>query len=109
MKLLITIVHQEDAENLINELIQKKYPLTKMESSGGFLKGKNITILIAVDDKKVKDVLKVIKENCNERTEYITPAPAVADPGEFLMPTPVKIQVGGATVFIIKIESCEKL
>jgi uncharacterized protein YaaQ len=109
MKLLIAIVHKEDADNLINALTQKKYHATFIESSGGFLKNKNTTIFLGIDNKKVPDVLGVIKKNCKSRKEYVSPAPAVIEPGEFLMPSSVEVRVGGATVFILNIEKCERL
>jgi len=109
MKLLIAVVHQEDADNLIEALIKKKYQATRIESSGGFLKSKNVTIFLGVEDKKVAEVLKIIKTNCKARNEYLSPAPPVVEPGEFFMPTSIKVKVGGATVFILPVESFKKL
>lgn len=109
MKLLIAIIHREDVDKLIETLTQKKYQATRIDSSGGFLKGKNATILLGVDDKKVSDVLKIIKQNCKSRTEYVSPAPPVVEPGEFFMPSSVEVKVGGATVFVLPIEKQERL
>jgi uncharacterized protein YaaQ len=109
MKLLTVIVHREDVDNLIEALTQKKYQATRIDSSGGFLKGKNAIVLLGVENKKVSDVLKLIKKNCKSRTEYISPAPSLVEPGEFFMPSPVEVKVGGATVFILKVEKCERL
>jgi uncharacterized protein YaaQ len=109
MKFLIAVVHTEDVDSLIESLTQKKYQATRIDSSGGFLKGKNATIFLGVDDKKVSDVLKIIKTNCKSRTEYVSPAPSLVEPGEFFMPTSVKVKIGGATVFILSIEKHQKL
>ena len=109
MKLLITIVHKEDIDKLVEALTQKKYQATRIDSSGGFLKGKNATIFLGVENKKVPDALKIIKQNCKSRTEYVSPAPPVVEPGEFFMPSSVKVKVGGATVFILPIEKQERL
>ncbi len=109
MKLLIAIVHREDADSLIEGLTQKKYQATRIDSSGGFLKGKNATIFLGIEGKKVSDVLKVIRQNCKSRTEYVSPAPPVVEPGEFFMPSSVEIKVGGATVFILPVEKQERL
>lgn len=109
MKLLIAIVHPEDADNLIEALKQQKHQVTRLESWGGFLKNKNVTLLLGLKENKVAEVLKIIKSNCRSRTEYISPAPSVAEPGEFFLPTSVKVKVGGATVFILNIERYERL
>lgn len=109
MKLLIAIIHPEDASNLISELNENKFPATEIETKGSFLKTKNVTIFLGVEDKKVDDVLKIIRKNCKSRTEYISPAPSLTEPGEFIMPTSVKVKIGGATVFILPVEDFKKL
>lgn len=109
MKLIFAIVHKEDAGNLVDALIQEKYQVTKLDSTGGFLREKNATIMLGVDDKKVEDCLKVIKKNCQARTEYITPAPSGAEPGELFVPNPVEVKVGGATVFIVKVDDFKQI
>ena len=80
-----------------------------MASSGGFLQQGNATLLIGVDDDKVQEVIQVIRENCRERSRYLTPIPPMVEPGEFFMPYPVEVQVGGATVWVIPVETFEKL
>ncbi|HEX2987961.1 MAG TPA: cyclic-di-AMP receptor, partial [Chloroflexota bacterium] len=47
--------------------------------------------------------------SCNTRTQYINPLPPVMEPGEFYMPYPVEVQVGGATVFVLNVERWERL
>jgi uncharacterized protein YaaQ len=39
----------------------------------------------------------------------MTPMPPMVEPGEFFMPYPVEVQVGGATVFVVDVEKFEKL
>lgn len=107
MKLVIAICHQEDAGPLVDELIAKKYPVTRLESEGGFLKEKNATILVGTD--KTSDVFKIIKKNCQSRTEYLTPNPPTTEPGETFLPEPVEVKVGGATVFVLEVEEFKQL
>jgi uncharacterized protein YaaQ len=109
MKLIIAIVNKKDMYNLVDQLTRKNFPATKIESTGGFLKKKNATILVGVESKKVEKVLEVIKNCCHSRKEYIAPAPSVTKPDEVLMPDQAQITVGGATVFILDVERAEKL
>jgi uncharacterized protein YaaQ len=78
-------------------------------STGGFLQQGNATLLIGVDEEKVAEVVQVIRDNCRERSRYLTPMPPMVEPGEFFMPYPVEVQVGGATVWVLPVESFEKL
>ncbi len=83
--------------------------MTRLNSTGGFLQQGNATLLSAVDEERVEQVIAIIRENCRERTRYLTPMPPMVEPGELLMPYPVEVQVGGATVLVLSIESFEKL
>jgi len=69
----------------------------------------NATVVVGVDDDKVDAAIELIRENCRERSQYMTPMPPMVEPGEFFMPYPVEVQVGGATVFVVPVERFEKL
>jgi uncharacterized protein YaaQ len=83
--------------------------VTRLNSTGGFLQQGNATLLSAVDEERIEQVVAIIRENCRERTRYLTPMPPMVEPGELLMPYPVEVQVGGATVLVLNVESFEKL
>ena len=103
MKLIIAIVQDQDLHLLQEDLTNKDYRMTKLASTGGFLKSGNSTLLIGVDDRKVDDCLKIIEENCKSR-EATTSMMSVTMPGDAYIPYPMEIIVGGATVFIVDIE-----
>lgn len=109
MKLVIAVVQGEDAAQTVQALSGAGISVTKMASSGGFLQQGNSTLMIGVDDDKVDTALTLIRENCRERSQYMTPMPPMVEPGEFFMPYPVEVQVGGATVFVVDVERFEKL
>lgn len=74
MKLVIAIVHDEDANKLVDKLNESHFRVTKLASTGGFLKSGNTTLLTGVEkEKKVDDVLALIREICNTRRE-VTPS-----------------------------------
>lgn len=108
MKLLIAIVQDQDAINLVDELMEKDYRVTKLASTGGFLKSGNTTLLMGVEDEKVKDVLDIIELNCKTR-EITTSLLTVGMPGDTYIPYPLEVRVGGATVFILDVEQHIKL
>lgn len=108
MKLIVGIVHSDDAEALIRVLEQKGQRCTLISTTGGFLREGNATVLIGADENQVDQVLDVIKENCHARTQLVSPLPPVAEAGEFYIPRPVEVQVGGATVFVLDVMRSEK-
>ena len=109
MKLVLAIVQNEDAGGLIDALTQKGFRSTRMNTAGGFLKESNATIVLGIEPEQVEEVLSVIRANCHTRTQYLNPLPPVMEPGEFYMPYPVEVQVGGATVFVLDVESYRQL
>jgi len=109
VKLIVAIVHNEDAGVLVDALLEKEFRATRLHSSGGFLKQSNATILIGVDETAVDDVMAVIGANCKARTQIVNPMPPIMEPGEFFMPYPLEVEVGGATVFVVPVERFERL
>lgn len=109
MKLVIAIVHAEDAGALVDALTDKEYRVTRLHSTGGFLKQSNASVLVGVEEAQVEDVLAVIRETCHARQQYINPMPPIMEPGEFFMPYPLEVEVGGATVFVLPVDRFERL
>ena len=72
MKLVIPIVQGEDAGAVIDALLAAGHRLTRINTTGGFLRRGNATLLIGVEEEKVDEVVHLIQDNCRPRTE---PAP----------------------------------
>jgi len=109
VKLLLAIVHSEDAAALVDALLEKDYRTTRLQSSGGFLRQSNATVVLGVEDDKVEEVMAIVRENCTSRTQVVNPMPPIMEPGEFFMPYPLEVEVGGATVFVVPVDRFERL
>ena len=107
MKLILAIVQHQDAANLVDSLTEHGYRVTRLSSQGGFLREGNVTLMLSVDDQQVNTVIKVVREHCSTRTRYVSPMPPIAESGEFYPPAPLEVQVGGATVFVLKAETAK--
>ncbi|MBU5437060.1 cyclic-di-AMP receptor [Tissierella sp. MSJ-40] len=103
MKLIISIVQDQDAPSLIDDLTEKEFRVTKLASTGGFLKSGNTTLLMGVEDEEVEGVLDIIEDNCKTR-EITTSLLSVTMPGDTYIPYPLDVKVGGATIFILDVE-----
>ena len=111
MKLVLAIVQDDDAIDLIEELTDKNYRVTKLATTGGFLKSGNTTLMIGVEEKVVKDVVKVIEDVCKKRKDMVsTPTPSTMGSGSGMyMPYPIEVEVGGATVFVLDVDQFYKV
>lgn len=109
MKLIIAIVNDEDVHHLIEDLTKSRFMVTKLATTGGFLKSGNTTLLIGVDDEKVDEVIQIIKDNCETRKQTITSTTPISGAAGVFIPYPVEVRVGGATIFVVDIEKHIKL
>jgi len=109
VKLVVAIVHNEDAGALVDALLDREYRATRLHSSGGFLKRSNATIVVGVDDDRVDEVMDVVRDRCTSRTQIVNPMPPIMEPGEFFMPYPLEVEVGGATVFVLPVDRYERI
>ena len=109
MKLIIAIVQDEDASRLISSLMNEGYSVTKLATTGGFLRSGNTTLLLAVDDNKFDGAMAVIEKVCKSRKQIATsPSPMAGSTGVYA-PYPIEVMVGGATIFVLNVEQFTKI
>ncbi|QHE50608.1 cyclic-di-AMP receptor [Pontibacillus sp. HMF3514] len=105
MKMVVAIIQDKDSNRLTDALADQNFKTTKLSTSGGFLKAGNTTLMIGCEDDKVDDVLNIIKDNCSQREQMVAPISPMGGNADSYIPKPVKVEVGGATVFILPVES----
>jgi uncharacterized protein YaaQ len=107
MKLVMAVVQDSDVGRLVEKLSQKKFGITKLASTGGFLKSGNTTLMIGVEKARIEELLDIIEQMCRPRKQIVTPFPA--GPADAYVPYPVEVSVGGATVFVMDVERFVKI
>jgi uncharacterized protein YaaQ len=87
MKLIVAIVHADDANGVVATLLEAGHRLTRINTVGGFLRRGNATLLIGVEPEQVDEVLTLMQAACRHRSE----------------PTPIEkgIPEYAATVFVL--------
>lgn len=109
MKLVIAIVQDDDANDLIEVITDKGFRVTKLATTGGFLKSGNTTLLIGIEKEKVDEVLAIIEEVCKARKQIITSPSSVAGSTGVYIPFPIEVDVGGANVFVVDVDKYLKV
>lgn len=69
MKLILTVMRDEDTEPVSHSLIQSGFRVTRIASTGGFLRRGQSTMMIGVDDEKVQAAIQVIRDNLSPQTD----------------------------------------
>jgi len=109
MKLVMAIIHDEDAYQIMDILGEKGFMVTKLASTGGFLRAGNTTLIIGVTDDRMTELMDLIEQKCKSRKQLApTNVPALYGKESYL-PYPVEITVGGATVFVLGVEEFKKI
>ena len=108
VKLIIAIVQDEDASRLIGNLMNDGFSVTKLATTGGFLKSGNTTILAGVEDSRVQDCLGIIEKVCKSRKQIATSPVTMGGSSGMYASYPIEVTVGGATVFILAVDQFVK-
>ena len=104
MKLVLAIINDEDAQKLISYLTQNNFQVTKLASTGGFLRVGNTTVLIGVEEDKLEQVLDLIRGKCHTTKRITAAGQPCANGAEGYFPYPLEVTAGGATVFVMDVE-----
>ena len=111
MKLIIAIVQDEDAQRLVGALMDAHFGVTKLATTGGFLRAGNSTLISGVEDERLQEALDIIEHTCHSRQQTMSAsaAPIGATAGMGFAHYPVRVTVGGATVFVLQVEQFLKV
>lgn len=88
MRLVIAIVRDTDGEEILQALLKAECRVTRIASSGGFLRRGNATLLIGVEADRIKEVVHLIRE-------YSAPP---VDPG-----------LKRVTIFVLKVDRFDQI
>ena len=110
MKLVIAIVQDEDAGRVVSALMDKGFGVTKLATTGGFLRAGNTTLISGVEDEKLDGALAIIERICNSREQITASATHMSGGASGVyVPYPIKVTVGGATVFVLEVSQFLKV
>ena len=109
MKLILAIVHNDDNVLVSSSLTKAGFHVTKMASTGGFLMSGNTTFIMGIEDEEVDKAIEIISKYSKKRMQSVASDMALATGNLSASSTPVEVQVGGGTVFVLNIERFERV
>lgn len=69
MKLILAIIRDIDDIAVVSTLVQNGYRVTRLASTGGFLRKGNVTLVVGVEDQQVQPVITLLKQTCQPAHE----------------------------------------
>ena len=112
MKLIFAVIQDRDSESTVYNLTEHRIGVTKLSSTGGFLRRGSTTLMIGVEEDQVGTVMEILQKSCAKRMEQSIAPPCVGEGGLPMWSyayTPIKVEVGGATVFVLDVADFQKL
>jgi len=61
VKLMIVILDDKDADRAVGELIEKKFRVTRVASTGGLMRRGNTTMLIGLRKERVEEAIALLR------------------------------------------------
>ena len=95
-KLIIAVVQNEDADNVVDSLLEGDFRATRLASTGGFLRRGNTTLMIGADEDQVDQVLDLIRRHARSGAVPQDDAAGVTPPA-------------AATVFVLDLDEYQRL
>lgn len=65
MKLILTIIRDVDDAKVLDALVTRGYRVTRVASTGGFLRRGNVTLFIGAEAEQVQPVIDLLRETCS--------------------------------------------
>ena len=97
MKLLVTVVRDDDANEVVEALTEHGFGVTRLASTGGFLRVGNTVLLSGIDDEQVDQMLEVLA--AHTEIHVVPPSSRIGQ----------ETEVRRAVVFILNLEQVVKL
>lgn len=108
MKMIVAIVQAYDTDRLLRAVTSAGFRVTRIQSTGGFLRAGNSTVLIGVDDERVRECLQLIRTSSCSRIEN-TPDELETEFFELAGGDVTTVAVGGAVVFVLPVFRFERI
>lgn len=108
MKMIVAIVQAYDTDRLLRSVTSAGFRVTRIQSTGGFLRSGNSTVLMGVEDGRVQECLRLISSSSCSRIENV-PDELEAQAFELTGADVASVAVGGAVVFVLPVTRFERI
>jgi uncharacterized protein YaaQ len=97
MKLTLAVVSDEDADGVVEALTAQGFYVTRLSSTGGFLRAGNTVLLSGVEDDQLAPMLKIVEAHSQVHAQPPQSAEAQETP------------MSRAVVFVLELQELVKL
>ena len=107
MKLVVAIVHEQDAARALEALGARGFGVTRLTSEGGFLERRNSLLLLGLDDSLVDEAIATLRSVCRPRHEQMNAGRGHDQSAAYYVD--VEVEIGRDTVLVLDLGRVERL
>ncbi len=101
MKMVMAVVQADDAPKIMETLVKAGHRVTRLATTGGWLRRENVTLLLGLQDDKVDEVLQLLQQKGQRRIAYRSMPVDITGSVDAEV---FEVEVGGAIVFVLNVE-----
>ncbi|HEX9028620.1 MAG TPA: cyclic-di-AMP receptor [Anaerolineales bacterium] len=106
-QLVMLVVLERQAENLLPALSKEHFYFTKIDSSGMVFQETTLCLLIGLNNSRLTGLLGLVTEYCQPREEYV---PVQFNPPVGFAPFPmIEARIGGALIYVLDVDRFEQV
>lgn len=109
MKLIYAIIRYDNEDDVTTSLTKHKFSVTRLSTTGGFLKKGNTTLMIVTEPERVDEAIDIIKKECGHTRRSPSICHMYGSSMVHCATMPMSVDVGGATIFVVDVERYEKI
>ena len=103
-RMALMVGDEADADLLSDALVEAEFRVTRIGSTGGFLRRGSTTLMCGINASQVDRLSALVKEHCKEREEMV-PLQGLPLAGDAAFSSRiVQIRTGGAVIFVLPVE-----
>lgn len=113
-KLILAVLQGDDYRVAIEDLNAKGFYATVLNSTGGFLKKKSVTLMIGLNHEHLEEALSILKQYGNRTEMQYEPGTSFGGGGipsttlGGVPPVGVPVRCGGVVLFVVDVQRNER-
>jgi uncharacterized protein YaaQ len=104
--LVLIVVSDRQAGDLLQAMVKERYYFTKIDSQGMVFQEPNLCLLVGLNNTRLKTLLDLITEHCQPFQEYVPVQ--LSTPAGFPPMRMIEASAGGALVYALDVERFEQ-
>lgn len=109
MKLIIAVIQGQDSTAALGALVERGFHATLVDSQSGFLRERNATLFVGVQEAYLAEAMRLIQDACQAGNRFANPVMPLAEPVDVYVNEPIAVAVGGATCLVFDVARYERI